>query len=72
MKSWHDGIYNTGDMAWRDADGYYWFVGRSDDVIKCSGYRIGPFEVESVLIEHPGRAGMRRHRSARSRCAGRS
>jgi acetyl-CoA synthetase len=52
-KSWNNGIYNTGDMAWRDADGYYWFVGRSDDVIKCSGYRIGPFEVESVLLEHP-------------------
>ena len=52
-KAWHDGIYNTGDMAWRDADGYYWFVGRGDDVIKCSGYRIGPFEVESVLLEHP-------------------
>lgn len=52
-KSWTNGIYNTGDMAWRDADGYYWFVGRSDDVIKCSGYRIGPFEVESVLLEHP-------------------
>ncbi len=46
------GKYNTGDVAWRDADGYYWFVGRSDDVIKCSGYRIGPFEVESALIEH--------------------
>ncbi len=53
LKSWRDGIYNTGDMAWRDADGYFWFVGRNDDVIKCSGYRIGPFEVESVLIEHP-------------------
>jgi len=52
-KSWHDGIYSTGDMAWRDADGYYWFVGRNDDVIKCSGYRIGPFEVESALLEHP-------------------
>ncbi len=52
-KSWHDGIYNTGDTAWRDADGYYWFVGRNDDVIKCSGYRIGPFEVESALMEHP-------------------
>jgi acetyl-CoA synthetase len=50
---WHDGIYNTGDMAWRDAEGYYWFVGRNDDVIKCSGYRIGPFEVESALLEHP-------------------
>ncbi len=44
--------YNTNDMAWRDSDGYYWFVGRNDDVIKCSGYRIGPFEVESALIEH--------------------
>ncbi len=44
--------YSTGDKAWRDSDGYYWFVGRSDDVIKCSGYRIGPFEVESALIEH--------------------
>jgi len=50
---WHDGIYNTGDMAWRVEDGYYWFVGRSDDVIKSSGYRIGPFEVESALLEHP-------------------
>ncbi|HLO60460.1 MAG TPA: AMP-binding protein [Bacteroidales bacterium] len=52
-KVWHDGIYYTGDMAWRDEDGYYWFVGRADDVIKSSGYRIGPFEVESALIEHP-------------------
>jgi acetyl-CoA synthetase len=52
-KVWHDGIYYTGDMAWRDEDGYYWFVGRSDDVIKSSGYRIGPFEVESALQEHP-------------------
>lgn len=52
-KVWHDGIYDTGDMAWRDEDGYFWFVGRSDDVIKCSGYRIGPFEVESALMEHP-------------------
>jgi len=51
--SWYDGVYHTGDMAWRDDDGYYWFVGRNDDVIKCSGYRIGPFEVESALIEHP-------------------
>ena len=46
------GVYNTGDVAWRDHDGYYWFVGRDDDVIKCSGYRIGPFEVESILSEH--------------------
>lgn len=45
--------YDTGDVAWRDSDGYYWFVGRNDDVIKCSGYRIGPFEVESALLEHP-------------------
>ena len=45
--------YDTGDVAWRDSNGYYWFVGRSDDVIKCSGYRIGPFEVESSLLEHP-------------------
>ena len=47
------GNYNLKDVAWRDNDGYYWFVGRHDDVIKCSGYRIGPFEVESALIEHP-------------------
>jgi len=46
------GMYNTGDVAWRDHDGYYWFVGRNDDVIKCSGYRIGPFEVESALCDH--------------------
>ncbi|RPF49077.1 acetyl-CoA synthetase [Hydrogenoanaerobacterium saccharovorans] len=45
--------YDTGDVAWRDSEGYYWFVGRNDDVIKCSGYRIGPFEVESALVEHP-------------------
>nr|WP_315347201.1 AMP-binding protein [Hoylesella enoeca] len=50
---WHDGIYHTGDMAWRDQDGYYWFEGRIDDVIKSSGYRIGPFEVESALMTHP-------------------
>jgi acetyl-CoA synthetase len=47
------GVYHTGDMAWRDEEGYYWFIGRGDDVIKSSGYRIGPFEVESALIEHP-------------------
>ena len=52
-KVWHDGVYYTGDMAWKDEDGYYWFVGRADDVIKSSGYRIGPFEVESALLEHP-------------------
>jgi acetyl-CoA synthetase len=45
--------YDTGDVAWRDSDGYFWFVGRNDDVIKCSGYRIGPFEVESAILEHP-------------------
>lgn len=50
---WHDGVYYTGDVAWRDEDGYYWFVGRTDDVIKSSGYRIGPFEVESALMTHP-------------------
>jgi acetyl-CoA synthetase len=52
-KVWHDHIYYTGDMVWKDEDGYFWFVGRSDDVIKSSGYRIGPFEVESALLEHP-------------------
>jgi acetyl-CoA synthetase len=50
---WHDDLYYTGDMAWMDEDGYCWFVGRADDVIKSSGYRIGPFEVESALMEHP-------------------
>ena len=49
----YDGIYHTGDVAWRDSDGYFWFVGRTDDVIKSSGYRIGPFEVESALMTHP-------------------
>ena len=48
-----DGVYHTGDMAYRDADGYFWFVGRNDDLIKSSGYRVSPFEVESVLLEHP-------------------
>lgn len=52
-EAWHDGLYHTGDLAWRDQDGYYWFVGRADDVIKSSGYRIGPFEVESALMTHP-------------------
>lgn len=52
-KAFHDDLYDTGDTAWRDADGYYWFEGRSDDVIKCSGYRIGPFEVESAIMTHP-------------------
>ena len=52
-EAWHDGLYHTGDMAWRDEDGYYWFEGRIDDVIKSSGYRICPFEVESALMTHP-------------------
>ncbi len=51
--SWHDNIYHTGDTAWKDEDGYFWYVGRTDDLIKSSGYRIGPFEIESVLMEHP-------------------
>ena len=50
---WHDGMYRTGDVAWRDEDGYYWYVGRADDVIKSSGYRIGPFEIESTIMELP-------------------
>jgi acetyl-CoA synthetase len=52
-KVWHDGYYHTGDTAWKDEDGFLWYVGRTDDVIKASGYRIGPFEIESVLMEHP-------------------
>lgn len=52
-EAWHDGIYHTGDTAWRDEDGYVWYVGRTDDVIKSSGYRIGPFEIESVIMELP-------------------
>ena len=50
---WNYGVYHTGDVAWKDEDGYFWYVGRADDVIKSSGYRIGPFEVESALMEHP-------------------
>ncbi len=50
---WCNGVYHTGDTAWKDEDGYFWYVGRNDDVIKASGYRIGPFEIESVLIQHP-------------------
>lgn len=52
-KAWHDGVYYTGDVAWRDADGYYWFEGRNDDLIKTSGYRVSPFEVESAVMGHP-------------------
>lgn len=51
--AWHDGYYHTGDIAWKDEDGYYWYVGRCDDLIKSSGYRIGPFEIESVIMELP-------------------
>jgi acetyl-CoA synthetase len=51
-KAWYNGYYHTGDVAWRDEDGYLWFVGRTDDLIKSSGYRIGPFEIESVIMEH--------------------
>ena len=50
---WYDGYYHTGDTAWRDEDGFFWYVGRVDDVIKSSGYRIGPFEIESVIMELP-------------------
>ena len=52
-EAWHDGMYHTGDTAWRDEDGFFWYVGRVDDVIKSSGYRIGPFEIESVIMELP-------------------
>ena len=52
-EAWHDGYYHTGDVAWRDEDGFLWYVGRADDVIKSSGYRIGPFEIESVIMELP-------------------
>ena len=52
-EAWHDGAYHTGDTAWRDEDGYFWYVGRVDDLIKSSGYRIGPFEIESVIMELP-------------------
>lgn len=52
-EAWHDGMYHTGDTAWKDEDGYFWYVGRVDDVIKSSGYRIGPFEIESVIMELP-------------------
>ena len=51
-EAYNNGIYHTGDVAWKDEDGYFWFVGRNDDVIKSSGYRIGPFEVESALMSH--------------------
>ena len=52
-QQWHDGYYHTGDLAWKDEDGFYWYVSRADDVIKSSGYRIGPFEIENVIMELP-------------------
>ena len=52
-ETWRDGFYHTGDLAWKDEDGFYWYVGRADDVIKSSGYRIGPFEIENVIMELP-------------------
>ena len=52
-ETWHDGFYHTGDLAWKDEDGFFWYVGRVDDVIKSSGYRIGPFEIENVIMELP-------------------
>ena len=52
-ETWHDGWYHTGDLAWQDEEGFYWYVGRADDVIKSSGYRIGPFEIESTIMELP-------------------
>ncbi|MBR7095226.1 MAG: AMP-binding protein, partial [Clostridia bacterium] len=52
-ETWRDGYYHTGDLAWRDEDGFLWYVGRADDVIKSSGYRIGPFEIENVSMELP-------------------
>jgi len=52
-ETWRDGYYHTGDVAWKDEDGFYWYVGRADDVIKSSGYRIGPFEIENVIMELP-------------------
>ena len=53
QRTLRDGVYYTGDVVYRDEDGYFWFVSRADDVIKSSGYRIGPFEVESALMTHP-------------------
>lgn len=50
---WDNDVFHTGDTAWMDEDGFFWYVGRTDDIIKSSGYRIGPFEVESALMEHP-------------------
>ena len=52
-ETWRNGWYHTGDLAWKDEDGFFWYIGRKDDVIKSSGYRIGPFEVENVIMELP-------------------
>ena len=52
-ETWRDGFYHTGDLAWKDEEGFFWYVGRADDVIKSSGYRIGPFEIENVIMELP-------------------
>ena len=52
-ETWRDGYYHTGDLAWKDEDGFFWYVGRVDDVIKSSGYRIGPFEIENIIMELP-------------------
>jgi acetyl-CoA synthetase len=52
-ETWREGFYHTGDLAWKDEEGFYWYVGRADDVIKSSGYRIGPFEIESTIMELP-------------------
>ena len=53
QRKWHDGIYHTGDLAWRDDDGYFWFIGRNDDVFKSAGFRISPFEIESLIVKFP-------------------
>ena len=68
-RPWHDGWYHTGDTAWCDEDGYFWYVGRIDDVIKSSGYRIGPFEIESVLLEHEACARVRASPACPTPCA---
>ena len=52
-QAWRGGVYHTGDAAWQDEKGYYWFHGRFDDIIKTGGFRVGPFEVENILMEHP-------------------
>ena len=66
-KCFADGWYISGDLAEIDEDGYFWFIGRADDIIKTAGHMVGPFEVESALMEHPGGGRGRRHRRAGSR-----